>query len=239
MTYEGLTAALRDLADPTLEAYQKKIVSDTGYPMFCIRMPALRKLAKRCAQQNLDNLLTQARWSSYEEVLAFGLAVAYEKVPLDRKLEKLWSILPRLDSWAMTDTIAPTLKVTDAERPVLWEFAGRCMDSPEEYILRFGIVLLLDHFLTGEWIPRVEKQVRAVSDERYYVQMAAAWLWAEMAVYEPERVIGLLQTGELDRFTHNMTIRKMRESYRISQNEKERALALRRKEYNYAQDHGN
>lgn len=40
----------------------------------------------------------------------------------------------------------------------------------------------------------------------------------------------LLRNGQLDLFTHNMTIRKIRESYRISAEQKTAAAALKRKE---------
>ena len=60
--------------------------------------------------------------------------------------------------------------------------------------------------------------------------MAAAWLLAEMGVHDCGRVMDILRSGVLDEFTHNMTIRKMRESYRISQDMKTAAAALKRKE---------
>ena len=230
MSHDELKNTLSRMADPTMEAYQRKVVSDSNYPMYCVRMPVLRKLAKQCAKGELDTLLADAAWESYEEVLVLGLAVAYEDVPLEDKLTKLWKLLPRLDSWAMTDSIVPTIRFQAGEAQSLWDFALRCLESNEEYIRRFGIVIFLNHFLTTQWIPMVEEQVAAIQDDRYYVQMARAWLLAEMAVTQPERVMRILKQGELDLFVHNMTIRKMRESYRISREQKQAAALLRRKE---------
>lgn len=107
MTYQELIAALDSMGDPTLEAYQKKIVSDTGYPMRCIRVPEIRKLARKAAAGDWRELVAQARFQTYEEVLTIGLAIAYAPVPFEEKREPLRQILPRLDSWAMTDTICP------------------------------------------------------------------------------------------------------------------------------------
>lgn len=230
MTYDELKNALTRMADPTMEVYQRKIISDSDYPMLCIRMPALRKLARQCAQGALDKLLHDAAWGTYEEVLVLGLAVAYEKVPLENRLEKLWNLLPKLDSWAMTDSIVPTIHFQPGEAQSLWDFALRCLESDGEYTRRFAVVIFLNHFMTDAWIPQVAQRVAEIHDERYYVQMAQAWLFAEMAVSRPELVSGLLEQGKLDLFVHNMTIRKMRESFRIPPELKQTAAGLRRKE---------
>ncbi|MGN0998309.1 MAG: DNA alkylation repair protein [Faecousia sp.] len=239
MTYDNLKTALRQAADPTLEAYQRRIISDSGYPMYCIRMPALRKLARECAKEDLDSILNAAAWDTYEEVLVLGLAVAYEKICIKEKLPKLWRVLPMLDSWAMTDSISPTIRPHPSEQQLLWDFAVRCLESDAQYTRRFGIVILLNHFMTEQWIPMAEQRVAEIYDERYYVQMAQAWLLAEMAVSQPERVFSLLEQRKLSLFVHNMTIRKMRESFRIPQEQKQRAAMLRRKEQKDAKDYGN
>lgn len=230
MNYDALKRALENASDPTLISYQLKIVSDSRYPMYYIRMPVLRKIAKKCAAKDVDKLLADAQYTYYEEVLVLGLAVAYETVPLQVKLTKLRQILPKFDSWAMTDCVVPTLRVQDRDKKALWDFAIRCLDDEAEYTRRFGIVIMLNYFLSPEWFSAVEERITALRDERYYVRMAAAWLLAEMAVHDSQRVISLLQQKKLDQFTHNMTIRKMRESFRISSNDKQVVAALRRKE---------
>lgn len=231
MTKQEFIAALREMADPSLEAYQKKIVSDTKYPMLCIRVPRMRALAKEAAKGEWREILEGCGWHTYEEVLTAGLITPYAKIPLEEKFSILENtVIPRLDSWAMTDTIVPTLKIKEAELPRAWEFANRCLEKAPEYTRRFGIVMMMDYFLTPEYIPQVAEKMTMLRDERYYVRMAAAWLLAEMAVHDCGRVMDILRSGVLDEFTHNMTIRKMRESYRISQDMKTAAAALKRKE---------
>lgn len=229
MDYGELIVRLDSLADPSLAAYQNKIVSDTGYPMRCIRVPVLRKIAREAAKGDWQSLLAQARWQTYEEVLVIGLAVAYAKASFADKLDPLRQVLPHLDSWALTDSIVATLKITRQDRPAAWGFAMECLGQDGEYTIRFGIVMLMAYFLTEEEIPQVAASLTAIRDGRYYVQMAVAWCLAEMAVHDGERVTGILESGVLDPFTRNMTIRKMRESYRISPERKAAVAALRRK----------
>lgn len=105
-----------------------------------------------------------------------------------------------------------------------------CLAREGEYTVRFGVILLLDYFLTPEYIPAVAQRLSAIRDERYYVRMAVSWCLAEMAVHDGDLVEKILKSGELDSFTQNKTIQKMRESYRISPERKAAAAALRRKE---------
>ena len=214
----------------------KKVISDTKYPMLCVRMEPVRRVAKQAAKGDWLSL-TEGPFVYYEEVLCAGLAVAYAKAPLRERLEGLRRLLPYMDSWGMTDSIVTTLRFSDAERPLLWEFALECLAGAGEYTVRFGVVLMLRFFMTEAEIPEVARRLLSLRDRRYYVQMAVAWCFAEMAVTDFEIVEKVLQAGELSLFIHNKTIQKMRESYRISAEKKEAALRLRRKKHE--ENHGN
>lgn len=227
MQWEELCATLDAMTDPSASKYQNTVITDTNYPMRYIRVPAIRDLAKKAAP-DWQRLAHAAQFATYEEVLAVGLAVAYARVPLAEKLPTLRRLLPRLDSWALTDCIAPTLKWKDEENQTGWNFAMECLGSPMEYTIRFGIVLLMRHFLTAESIPATAEILCNVTDPRYYVQMAVAWCLAEMGTQDFSRVEDILKAGILPTFTHNMTIRKLRESYRISPEQKAAAAKLRK-----------
>ena len=226
---EKILCSLCDAAEERTRAFNQRIISDTGYPILGVKMPVMRRLAKKAAPQWRE-LLSQARFESYEETVTVGLALAYGKQPLGDKLDALRQLLPRLDSWGMTDTIVPTLKVRPEDLGTAWDFAGECLDSDLEYTVRFGIIMMLDYFLIAQYIPQVVERIVEIRDRRYYVQMAAAWLLAELGTQDFERVMQALRDGTLDVFTHNMTIRKMRESYRITPEQKQAAAALNRKE---------
>ena len=226
MTKAEMQAALRELADPSVADYMQKVVSDTGYPMLFVPMAAVRKVAKAAAK---TAYLTQGPFVYYEEVVCAGLAAAYAKCPLAQRLEQLRRLLPCLDSWAMTDSIFPTLHFVPEERELLWDFAMECLAGEGEYTVRSGVVILLRFFLTEDRCAEVASRLTALRDARYYVQMAVAWCFAEMAVHHYEIVEKVLESGELTLFIHNKTIQKMRESYRISPKKKEAALRLRRK----------
>ena len=225
---DQLRLALRQAAEPKLRGFNERIICDTNYPILGVRTPTVRALAKGAAKDWRTLLEVEA--ASYEEVQVIGLALAYAREPFSQKEEGLRRLLPRLDSWGLTDTIAPTLKPRSGELDRVWRFALECLDSQREYTVRFGILLMLDYFLTEAYIPKVAERIAGIRDPRYYVNMARAWLLAELATKDLDRVLDLLKSGVLDLFTHNMTIRKMRESLRFTKEQKDALLPLKRKE---------
>lgn len=229
MECSDIRISLSYAAEPNYADFQRKIVSDTAYPIAGVRMPALRKLAKQIALGNWHPALLTSHFESYEEVMLCGLVIAYAPVCLEQKLQLLRRYLPFVDSWALTDSIAPTLRIAREERGMLWSFAEACIADAHEYTVRFGIVLMLHFFLSEENIPQVVRLLTAIRDKRYYVQMAVAWCLAEAAVHNFPIVEDILRRNCLDSFTHRKTIQKMRESYRITKEQKEILALLRRK----------
>jgi len=228
MTIVEMRTALQEKGDPSLELYVKNVIRDTTYPMLCVRMEPLRRIAKTAAKGDWRALIA-GPFDYYEEVLCTALAATYAKASLRERLMGLRRLLPYMDSWGMTDSVVTTIRFLETERPVLWDFALECLEGKGEYTVRFGVVLILRFFLTEEEIPQVAQRLCAIRDERYYVQMAISWAFAEMAVTNYEIVEKILESGEISPFIHNKTIQKMRESYRISAEKKEKAGLLRRK----------
>lgn len=209
-------------ADPEFARFQRRVISDTRYPILGVRMPILRRLAKQAAREEMP-------LEYFEQVRLKGLSIAYTKTSMEEKLAKLRKFLPEMDSWAMTDSIVPTLQPKPEELSALWDFAVECIAEEGEYTVRFGIVIFLNHFLTETYIPQVADQLCTIRDDRYYIRMAVSWCFAEMAVTDYERVEAILRSGCLDLFVHNKTIQKMRESYRITKEQKAAVWLLRRK----------
>lgn len=227
MNQNQLCERLNGLIDATVLPYQNTVITDTRYPMLGIRMGALRELARQIAREDWQSLLRSESCETYEQVLVTGLAVAYARVPFEQKTQALRSLLPRLDSWAMTDTIVPTLKPRKQELEQVRAFALECLAGREEYTVRFGVILLMDYFLTPEETAWTAERLTVIRDERYYVRMAVAWCLAEMAVHDPQQVLNILRERKLDAFTHGKTIEKMGQSRRISPQLRQQARELK------------
>lgn len=96
--------------------------------------------------------------------------------------------------------------------------------------MRFAVVSVLDYFIKETYLERVFAIFDRISHEGYYVKMAVAWAVSICFVKYPEETWEYLKRDHLDCFTHNKAIQKARESYRVSKEDKERLLSLKRKE---------
>ena len=182
---------------------------------------------------------------AYEEVLAAGLALAYARLPLFERFAWIRRFVPMIDNWATCDTFCGTWKPKAAELPQVWDFlmqsyltdlrgaatAESFQCSAAEYDLRYGVVMLLNHFVQHEeYIDRILDICNEIDHPGYYVKMAVAWALSYAFIFFPDRTVALFQSPDnrLDDFTHNKSIQKACESFRISKEQKAFLRTLRR-----------
>ena len=114
---------LQNLIDSEYAKFNQKLCPDTKKKMLGIRVPVLRKLAQKIVKEyNWQEFLKQADDNYFEEVLLQGLVIGYAKIPIDEKLEYIKWFVPKIDSWAISDTFCPTLKIKPQDLPKVWEF---------------------------------------------------------------------------------------------------------------------
>ena len=198
--------------------------------MLGIRVPIIRNLAKTLLKENsLDTLLKEFTDEYFEEVLLEGIIIAYAKIPLEEKLPYIKAFVPKIDSWAISDTFVPTLKLKEKDLNMAWNFILPYTKSKEQFDVRFSVIMMLDYFLTEEYVDKVLIEIDKIKHDGYYVKMGIAWLVAEIGIKFNDKAIEYLKNNNLDNFTHNKAIQKMRESYRISAEQKEYLKSLKRK----------
>ena len=88
--------------------------------------------------------------------------------------------------------------------------------------------MLLRHFLDEDFSLEQLKIPLSVHLEEYYVNMMLAWYFATALAKQWEHVVVLLENGTLDKWVHNKTIQKARESFRITGVQKEYLKGLKR-----------
>ena len=81
----------------------------------------------------------------------------------------------------------------------------------------------MSHFLDENFDKKYLKivsEVKCNSDDKYYVDMMKAWFFATALAKQYEETIPYIKNKKLDVWTHNKTIEKAIESYRISNTHK-------------------
>ena len=193
-----------------------------------VRVPELRKMAKEIALQDYDDFLTNAQNEYYEELLLQGLVIGYAKISIEETFKYLKNFVPKINNWAVCDTTCSNLKITKKHMKEMWEFLEQYINSDKEYEIRFALVMYLNYYLTDEYIDEILKKVDKITNKEYYVQMAIAWLISFSYIKQKEKTKKYLLKNNLDKFTHNKSIQKICESYRVLQEEKEELRKIKK-----------
>lgn len=221
---------LKNLTDEEYSKFNQKLCPDTQKKILGIRVPQLRKLAQKIAkEEGWREFLKQADDKCFEEVLLQGFVIGYAKIDIDEKIEYIKWFVPQIDSWAISDTFCPTLKIKKDDLAKVWNFILPYLNSSEEFDVRFAVIMMLDYYITEEYVDMVIEKLDKVSHEGYYVKMAVSWCIAEIGIkYNDKAMTYLRGDNNLDKFTYNKALQKMRESYRIDSKQKEILKQMKR-----------
>ena len=146
----------------------------------------------------------------------------------DIVISELEKFLPYVDNWAVCDTISP--KVFKKNREKIITKVLSWIKSDHTYICRFGIGMIMQLYLEDEYFKTSYLDIVAkIRIEDYYINMMRAWLFQVALVKKWDITIKYIENNSLDIFTHNKTISKSCDSYRIDKTKKEYLKNLRRR----------
>ena len=227
---EEIENHLRGMADGKHAAFQQKLTPGIAPERFLgTRIPALRAYAKELTKQSLDGctaFLDALPHPYYDEDLLQAILLSQIK-EFDSCLTKTSEFLPYINNWAVCDTLRPAVFKKNVGK--LLPSVRGWVASKETYICRFGVGMLLSYYLDDAFAPEYLTLPAAISSEEYYVNMMIAWYYATALAKQWESTIPYLQENRLPVWVHNKTIQKARESYRITEEQKEYLKGLRRR----------
>lgn len=195
-----------------------------------VRIPEIRKLAKKLVKNNeYEDFLKELPHKYYDENLLHG-AIISENKDFENCIELLENFLPFIDNWAVCDTISP--KIFKKHKKELIEKIKEWSQSDKTYTCRFGVEMLMTHFLDEDFKKEYLEMIANIYSEEYYVKMAVAWFFATALAKQWDYAVIYLENNRLDVWVHNKTIQKARESLRILENKKGYLKGLKRKKEN-------
>lgn len=199
-----------------------------GFPreyVIGIRVPVLRKFVKEYKkEEEAREFLTQLPHTYYEESMVHAFLIAEIK-DYDTCIKAVEAFLPYINNWAVCDGLSP--KVFKDHKPELLEKIKQWIPSDHSYTCRFGMGMLMRWFLDEDFRPEYLEMPAAVRSEEYYVNMMTAWFFATALAKQWDAAIPYLEKQALDPWTHNKTIQKARESFRITPEQKEYLKTLK------------
>lgn len=218
---------LQKWAEPSYKQFHQSLVPGLT-TMLGVRMPKLREIAKTLAREDWKGIWEEFREDCYEELMIKGMLIGYGKLSREEQTEYLKRFIPQMNNWAICDCCCNTWKFMKKDQEYWFDFISSYLFSEQEYQIRFGLVSLLDYFVQKTYLERIFFLLDQIHHEGYYVKMGAAWLLSICYIKYPAETWKYMERDSLDDFTHNKGIQKIRESYRISKEEKECLLTLKR-----------
>ena len=224
-TVRGRLFALRD---ETNAAFMAKLVPTLPPErVLGVRMPDARALTKElCAEPDIGLFLADLPHRYLDENNLHALILNEEK-DCAAAVAAIDAFLPYVDNWATCDALRP--KAFKKHPSALPDECRRWMRSGATYTVRFGIEMLMTHYLDEDFRPEYLEEASIIKSKEYYVNMMIAWYFATALAKQYEAAISYIEQRWLDQWTHNKTIRKAIESCRVTEERKAylRTLALK------------
>ena len=225
----SLQERLFALQDKQYAAFQAKLTPGVPMDSFIgIRVPVLRKFAKEYAKEEEDCklFLQQLPHSYYDENMLHGLLISQIK-DYDECIRLTDAFLPYVDNWAVCDILSP--KVFAKHKDEVMEKIKAWRLSSHSYTCRFGIETLMTHYLDKDFKEEYLEIPASVKSDEYYVKMIVAWFFATALAKQWDATIPYIEQHRLAPWTHNKTIQKAIESYRITPEQKAYLRTLKMK----------
>ncbi|MEG0156622.1 MAG: DNA alkylation repair protein [Anaerovoracaceae bacterium] len=221
---------LRQKRDVAYKAFNTKLIP--GVPLeqvIGVRLPQVRALAKELAKEDFRQYIAELPDACYyEERMIHGMVIGYGKLSVEEWKALTRSFVPHISDWATCDSVTSTMKIAKTHQEEVWPFVDAFLQEEGEFSRRFGVVMLLAHYINEAYIDRVLDRMAQVDTKDYYVMMAVAWCLSVCYVKFPEKTKKIFLAQLLDEQTQNKAIQKIRESNRISKEEKEKVKELKR-----------
>ena len=216
---------LKSISEESYKEFNSKIIF-TNYEMLGIRLPKLRILAKEIFKTDYKEFLN-LNITYYEEAMLYLLVIALIK-DIDELMLYFPKALDLIDNWALCDSFCGSLKIVINNKEYFLKVIDKLLNSDKTYNVRVGLVLLLNYYVSEDYLDLIFKYLDNINSDEYYINMAEAWLLCEIFIKYQSDGLKYLENNKLNSFTINKTISKIRDSFRVSKDVKDIILKYRR-----------
>ena len=228
MTLSDLQQVLFEYRDAAYADFSAALIPTVPREkMIGIRSPEYKKIIRRIGDDPVVPVFLASLPHTWHEENCLHAAMINRIKDYDACVSSLEQFMPYIDNWAVNDAINPA-----CFRKHRAELIGRVQSwiaSEAVYTRRCGMRILMANYLDVDFRPEYLDLPADLRSEEYYVNVMTAWLFAEALVKQWDSAVTYIETCRLDPWTHNRTIRKASESFRIPDERKEylRTLNIR------------
>lgn len=206
---------LFSLRDEKYAAFSAKLIPTVEADRFIgVRSPQLRALAKEL-KNNASEFLGELPHRYHEENMLHAYLLCEEK-KYAILVDETERFLPYIDNWAVCDSLTP--RVFARHKEDLLPKIRQWMASEHEYTVRFGIGMLMRHYLDADFQSEHLQWVATIHREEYYIKMMQAWYFATALAKQWDATLPMLDS--LEGWVRGKSIQKALESFRVSDDHK-------------------
>ena len=205
-----------------------------------VRTPELKKLAKEYYKdKDIEKFLNDLPHKYFDENQLHAFIISEEK-DFNTCILYIEKFLPYIDNWATCDQLSP--KCFKKNKDKLLKYINKWIKSKKAYVVRFAIEMLMSHYLDEDFDKKYNDLVSnlkfkskynavdiKLDSDKYYVEMMIAWYFATALAKQYKLTLPYIKRKKLNPWTHNKTIQKAIESYRISEQHKKELRYLKEK----------
>ncbi len=218
---------LYELQDLKYRDMQIKIIPSVDpESVIGVRTPELKTMAREMLKAGDHKEFLEALPHKYFEENQLHAFIISGIKDIKECMEDLEKFLPYVDNWATCDQMSP--KVFKKHKEVLLSHIKEWIKSDKTYTIRFGVGMLMEHFLDDDFDIVYPEMVAKIRSEEYYVNMMIAWYFATALAKQYESILPFIEEKKLDTWTHNKAIQKSIESFRIKDEQKKYLKILKR-----------
>lgn len=189
-----------------------------------VRTPILRNYAKELMKSKEEEVvimreafLKSVPHKHFDENQLHAFLVSLEK-DYDKCIHEVDAFLPYVDNWATCDQMSP--KIFKKHLLELDNKIKEWLESDKTYTIRFAIGMRMEHFLEDNFKYEDALCIAAIRSDEYYINMMKAWYFATALAKNYEETLPILLEKKMDIWSHNKTIQKAVESFRITPEQK-------------------
>lgn len=224
--YTALNGLLTSVEEEGYRTFSSKLIPDIRRPIRGIRAPYLRQTAKQVAKTDFPSFFQAAGEDSHEELMLQALVTGAVKTGWEEHVRLMEAFVPKIDNWAVCDSFCAAQKFVSRHREESFAFLKLYLSSPDEFSVRFAVVMLLDHFITDDHGREVLTLLAEVSHPGYYVKMAVAWALSSCYLKLEQETTALFKGQKLDAVTRRMALQKIRDSRQVTEEKKRELHAI-------------
>lgn len=226
--YKEFVEYLKSISETEYKEFHSSLVQNSKYEMLGIRVPIMKNIAKEISKKSdIEKYLEFAKDKYYEEVMIQGLVISHIK---DESVfyNYFKKHINKIDNWALCDTFCSSIKIVEKYEEKYFKESCEMALNQEEFISRIGLIIILSHFVSKKNIDSIFEVLNKIDSEKFYINMAEAWLICELYIKYPKETKKFLENNYLNKFTQNKAISKIHDSYRVDAKEKELLKKLKK-----------